>query len=89
MKINKSDLLTLYASSAKWQTFATKMAEDAYAVMRERTFNLLTKNATERLQILNDYFPKIFEKNVQIDHIASYLGITIQSLSRLQREMSS
>ncbi len=25
-------------------------------------------------------------KNVQVEHIASYLGITRQSLSRLQRE---
>jgi CRP-like cAMP-binding protein len=86
MKINKKDLLTLYESSPKWQKFATKMAEDSYAIMRERTFNLLTKSAKERLDILEEYFPGVFMKNVLVDHIASYLGITRQSLSRLQRE---
>ncbi len=86
MKIEKKDLLALYESSPKWQRFATKMAEDSYAIMRERTFNLLTKSAKERLDILEQYFPGVFMKNVLVDHIASYLGITRQSLSRLQRE---
>jgi CRP-like cAMP-binding protein len=86
VKIEKKDLLALYDSSLKWQRFATKMAEDSYAVMRERTFNLLTKSAKERLKLLKEYFPGVFEKGVSVDHIASYLGITRQSLSRLQRE---
>lgn len=86
MKIKKEDLLALYESSPKWQKFATKMAEDSYAIMRERTFNLLTKSAKERLDILEAYFPGVFMKNVLVDHIASYLGITRQSLSRLQRD---
>lgn len=89
MKINKSDLLALYASSAKWQKFATTMAEDSYAVMRERTFNLLTKNAKERLERLIQYYPGIFEKNVKMEHLASYLGITRQALNRLQRDVTS
>lgn len=86
MKIRKKDLLSLYESSPKWQKFATRMAEDSYAIMRERTFNLLSKSAKERLDLLEQYFPSIFEKDVLVDHIASYLGITRQSLSRLQRE---
>ena len=86
VKIDKKDLLRLYDSSIKWQKFATKMAEDSYAIMRERTFNLLTKSAKDRLILLESYFPGVFEKDVPLKHIASYLGITRQSLSRLQRE---
>ncbi len=86
MRIAKKDLFALYESDIFWQSFATKMAEDSYAIMRERTFNLLTKSAKERLSLLKAYFPGVFEKGVQVDHIASYLGITRQSLSRLQRE---
>ncbi len=88
MKIKKSDLYKLYESNPKWQKFATKMAEDSYAIVRERTFNLLTKSAKNRLELLIQYFPGVFEKDVLVDHIASYLGITRQSLSRLQRENS-
>jgi len=86
VKIDKNDLLALYESSIKWQKFATKMAEDSYAIMRDRTFNLLTKSAKERLELLEQYFPGVFKKDVLVEHIASYLGITRQSLSRLQRE---
>jgi CRP-like cAMP-binding protein len=86
VKIEKKDLLALYESSIKWQKFATRMAEDSYAIMRERTFNLLTKSAKERLDLLIGYFPGVFEKDVSVEHIASYLGITRQSLNRLQRE---
>ena len=54
--------------------------------MRERTFNLLSKSAKDRLDLLEQYFPGVFEKDVLVDHIASYLGITRQSLNRLKRE---
>ncbi len=86
VKIPKDKLFNLYDSSIKWQKFATKMAEDSYAIMRSRTFNLLTKSAKERLELLVQYFPGVFEKDVHIDHIASYLGITRQSLYRLLKE---
>ncbi len=86
IKIDKKELFALYESNPRWQKFATKMAEDSYAIMRERTFNLLTKSAKERLELLIHYFPGVFEKDVPLEHIASYLGITRQSLSRLQRE---
>jgi len=88
MKITKKDLYSLYESDPAWQTFATKLAEDSYAITRERTFNLLTKNAKERLQLLVNYFPGVFEKEVPTKHIASYLGITRQSLARLRRELN-
>ncbi len=88
MKIAKKDLYALYESDPAWQTFATKLAEDSYAITRERTFNLLTKNAKERLQLLVNYFPGVFEKEVPTKHIASYLGITRQSLARLRRELN-
>ncbi len=85
MTITKEDLFELYASDDKWQMFARKIAEDAYCATRDRTLTLLTKSAKERLQILEEYFPDIFQR-VSQQHIASYLGITRQSLNRLRRE---
>ena len=85
MTITKEDLFELYATDDKWQMFARKIAEDAYCATRDRTLTLLTKNAKERLEILEEYFPDIF-KRVSQQHIASYLGITRQSLNRLRRD---
>jgi len=88
MTITKKDLFELYESDDKWQMFARKIAEDAYCATRDRTLTLLTKSAKERLEILEDYFPDIF-KRVSQQHIASYLGITRQSLNRLRRDRES
>jgi len=85
MTITKKDLFELYESDDKWQMFARKIAEDAYCATRDRTLTLLTKSAKERLEILEDYFPDIFRR-VSQQHIASYLGITRQSLNRLRRD---
>ena len=85
MTITKADLFKLYESDDKWQMFARKVAEDAYCSTRDRTLTLLTKSAKERLAILEAYFPDIFTR-VSQQHIASYLGITRQSLNRLRRE---
>jgi CRP-like cAMP-binding protein len=85
MTITKADLFKLYESDDKWQMFARKVAEDAYCSTRDRTLTLLTKSAKERLEILEAYFPDIFTR-VSQQHIASYLGITRQSLNRLRRE---
>ena len=85
MTITKKDLFELYESDDKWQMFARKIAEDAYCATRDRTLTLLTKNAKERLEILEAYFPDIFRR-VSQQHIASYLGITRQSLNRLRRD---
>ncbi len=86
MKIEKKDLDALFESNVMWQKFATKLAEDSYAIMRDRTFNLLTKDAKKRLELLEQYFPGVFSKDVPLKDIASYLGITRQSLNRLLRE---
>ncbi len=86
MTISKKELFRLYESDDKWQIFARKIAEDAYCATRDRTLTLLTKSAKERLEILEEYFPDIFTR-VSQQHIASYLGITRQSLNRLRREV--
>ena len=85
LRVKKEDMLRLYESSKEWQKFATKLAEDSYAMTRQRTLNLLTKPAKERLAFLEEYFSGVFEKDVNVEHIASYLGITRQQLARLKK----
>ena len=58
--------------------------EDFLLEKSEREANLLTKSATERYLDLKHRFPNI-ENRVSQSHIASYLGITPVSLSRIRR----
>ena len=87
IKIKKNELNELFDSSLRWQKFARFLAEDAYAILRRRTLNLLTKTAKERLEILLNYFPKTFEFNIPHEYIASYLGMTRQTLIRVKKEI--
>lgn len=57
-----------------------------YEQSRERAHDILTLDATERYMKLLSTFPRI-EQMVTQEHIASYLGIAPQSLSRLKRQM--
>ena len=59
-------------------------AESAYASKQQQQIELLTKKAIERYDILLQKYPNIHNR-VSQNHIASYLGITPQSLSRIRR----
>ncbi len=87
LKISKEDLEKLYKKYPIWGEFDKILAQEAYATLRDRTLSLLTKDAKSRLQELLSYYPYVFKKDVKIEHIASYLGITRQTLNRLRLEL--
>ncbi|MBL0316474.1 MAG: Crp/Fnr family transcriptional regulator [Flavobacteriales bacterium] len=59
-------------------------AETSFIEKQQQQIELLTKNAEERYRILLEKFPDI-QNRVAQKHIASYLGITPQSLSRIRK----
>ena len=59
-------------------------AEASFIDKQQQQIELLTKTASERYQILLEKFPQLFQRIPQ-KYIASYLGITPQSLSRLRK----
>jgi CRP-like cAMP-binding protein len=61
-------------------------AEMSFVGKQQQQIELLTKSAKERYEILLQQFPNIQNRIAQ-NHIASYLGITPQSLSRIRRSM--
>ncbi len=61
-------------------------AQMSYIGKQQQQIDLLTKSAKERYQILIKQFPNIQNRIAQ-NHIASYLGITPQSLSRIRRQI--
>lgn len=61
-------------------------AESSFVDKQLQQIELLTKNASERYSILHAKFPEISQRIAQ-QHIASYLGITPQSLSRIKKSL--
>lgn len=71
----------------KMERFFRLLIEANYVATHQRIADSLSLSAEERyLKFINTY-PKLFE-NVSQNQIASYLGITPQSLSRIRKEMS-
>ncbi len=60
------------------------VAESLFLRQADREFELLTLSASQRYDALRSRLPFI-EERVQLQHIASYLGITPVYLSRLRR----
>ncbi len=61
-------------------------AEMSFVGKQQQQIELLTKSVKERYEILLKQFPDIQNRIAQ-NHIASYLGITPQSLSRIRRQL--
>lgn len=74
----------LYSSDVKWQYLGRILSQEGYYITHHRTISLLTLTAKEKLHNLTEEYPNIFEQ-VPHYHIASFLGITPQSLSRLRK----
>jgi CRP-like cAMP-binding protein len=87
-RITKNDKESLYSQIPKIDRFFRIKLERAFAAFQKRIIANLSQTATERYLNFMKTYPNI-EKNIKNYHIASYLGITTESLSRIRKELSS
>lgn len=71
----------------KMERFFRLLMENNYVAARRRITYSLSASAEERYLAFIKTYPALFEQVPQ-HHIASYLGITPQSLSRIRKELS-
>ena len=71
-----------------WLLFAKKMGDALYVRKEQREVSLLQDDAATRYKALIATYPEVIQRVPQY-HIASYLGITPESLSRLRRKHAS
>lgn len=77
----------LYLEIPKLETFFRQKLEKAFANFQRRILSNLTKPAPDRyLEFLQKY--PMIEQNINNYHIASYLGITAESLSRIRKSLA-
>ena len=84
-KITKTDLEKLYQEYPSYRDFGRKFAEEALTMLMQRTLSLHTKSAEERYRELLD-IPGFIQK-IPLKYLASYLGITDTSLSRIRAKI--
>ncbi len=84
--ISMDDMDALFDMNMKWQHFGRMMIHDTwYASTYKRVISLMSESAEERYERLLREYPTIFSK-VKSYHIASYLGIAPQTLSKLRQK---
>ena len=83
--ITNEDVEKFYKEFPLFEAFQRKNSEKRIATLQKRILNLLTLSASEKYnQFVNDY--DAFEKTIPNYQIASFLGITPESLSRIRKE---
>lgn len=86
-KISRNEVEELYSNIHIIESFIRKKLEIAYAHFQKRILEILSKSARQKyISFLNNY-PSI-EKNIKNYHIASYLGVTTETLSRIRKEIA-
>lgn len=73
----------LCSSMHKMEHFFRKKANSGYIALQKRLLNSYTNNTKERYELLLKQYPALFQR-VPKTFIASYLGVSRETLSRLQ-----
>ena len=87
-KISKENFEAIYKFSPKIEELFRQKLEKALVRNEKRILANLTNSAKERYVAFIKKYP-VIEKNIKNYHIASYLGITTESLSRIRKEIAS
>ena len=87
MTFQAQSLQLAYDQSKNWERFGRIIAENVYAIASGRFESFLFLSAKERyLQMLEEY-PRFIQR-IPLYHLASYLGIERESLSRIRKELA-
>ncbi len=76
-------LQALYLQFPEFNFIGRVLTEKYYALSEQRLYSLRMQRAAERYAHLMDHFPEIIQR-VPSTFIASYLGITLETLSRIK-----
>lgn len=85
LALSQKDLQFLYKHAKKSERFGRLMAELAYSYTHNLVIDRMTKSAPERYVEFVEKTPYLLDKVPQY-HIATLLGITPQSLSRIKKQ---
>jgi CRP-like cAMP-binding protein len=82
--MHKSDYDPLLQNFPRFERFFRLLMQNAYVAAQRRTIDSMSLNAERRYRDLVKKYPSL-EMRVAQHHIASYLGITPEALSRIKR----
>ena len=81
--LSSENLAKLYSDSQIWQTIGRLLTEKECLRLSDRASSLSFESALEKYKNLLKYQPGIIQR-VSIQHIASYIGVSRETLSRIR-----
>lgn len=85
--LKRSSLEKLYADVPKFERFFRMAFQNSYVALQRRILASISQTAEERYLQFSQNYPEI-EQKVPQHQVASYLGITPESLSRLRKQLA-
>ncbi|MEP6806584.1 MAG: Crp/Fnr family transcriptional regulator [Flavobacterium sp.] len=85
--ITYEQLNNLFHALPQFREFGRSILVKGYSELKTRMLSMITETAEERYLFLLKNNPEIFQQ-ASLKNIASYLGITDTSLSRIRKELS-
>jgi CRP-like cAMP-binding protein len=86
--IDYEGYLTMGKLVPKWNEFEKLFTGKCFMMLENRIFDLISMTAQERYQKLFDYDRELFNQ-VPLQYLASMLGMTPETFSRIRRKMVS
>ncbi len=86
-KVKYDAFQILFHSIPQFREFGRANLVNGFIALKERTLSMINLTAEQRYENLITTRPEIFQ-NVPLKYIASYLGVTDTSLSRIRKEFS-
>lgn len=87
LEISYENLVRKYDENKNYERLGRLLAEQTFLSGRKHLLGLLNNTAEERYRNLIERAPH-FVQNIQLHFIASYLGITPETLSRIRKKLS-
>ena len=88
LAISYDDLQELYATIPAWQAIGRILVEKEFLVMEKYASTLNRETAKEKYLRLLQEQPSIIQR-ASIQHIASYLGVSRETLSRIRNQVAN
>lgn len=86
-RMTYEQLESIYREVPKVESFFRRKLERAFASFQNRILSNLADSAQERYLSFLKTYPEV-DRNVKNYHIASYLGITTETLSRIRKRLA-
>jgi len=81
--ISFDHLQYLYRNYVAFNIIGRVLTEKYYILSEERLYFMRQQKAEDRYKLLFSNYPQIFER-VSLSHISSYLGVSLETLSRIR-----